>query len=118
MPSRWATPAAMFGIGASAVQVATITRSMSSLASTLAARASAPHPLAPRRDRHVRDRLVRPGDPPAGDAHPAADPLVVGVDRLGQVVVGDHLGRLVAAERQDPRPAGTLREPHLDRLLL
>jgi len=34
-------------------------------------------------DRHVRDGLVRPGDPAAGDADPAADPLIVGLDGRG-----------------------------------
>ena len=49
---------------------------------------------------HVGDRLGV-GDPPLGDADPVADPLVVGVDDLGEVVVGEHPGRLVVAERDD-----------------
>src|SRR5439155_24320269 len=52
--------------------------------------------------RHVRDRVgVR--DPPGDDADPVADPLVVGVDHVRQVVVGQHAGRLVVPHRHDLR---------------
>ncbi len=54
-------------------------------------------------DRHVGHGLVRPGVPAADDADPAADPLVAGVHLGREVVVGDHVARLVAAERDDPR---------------
>src|SRR6516165_1298088 len=53
---------------------------------------------------HVRDGLVVRGDPPALDPDARPDPLVTGVDDLRQVVVGDHLVRLIPAERENPRP--------------
>src|SRR5829696_5739895 len=58
--------------------------------------------LAAGADRHVNHRLVRAGDPAAGDADPAADPLVVGVHPLGQLGVGHHPGRLVLSQGQEP----------------
>ena len=44
-----------------------------------------------------------------GDADPAADPLVVGVHHLGEVVVGDHVRRAGSAPRPRIRAPGTAR---------
>src|SRR5580700_2306609 len=57
--------------------------------------------LAARVDRHVGDGLVRARDPAAGDADPAADPLVIGIHHGGDLVVGHDPGRLVTAKCQD-----------------
>src|SRR6516162_1802983 len=61
---------------------------------------------------HVHDRLVRAGQPPAGDADPAADPLVAGVDGYRKLLVGEHVRRLIPAEREDPRARGPFGQSH------
>src|SRR5690606_20428450 len=43
------------------------------------------------------------GHPALADAGTRTDPLVAGVDHLGQVVIGDHLLRQVAAGSGDAR---------------
>ena len=58
--------------------------------------------LAGRGGGHVGDRLAV-GDPAGGDADPVADPRVVGVDDLGEVVVGEDPRRLVVPHREDAR---------------
>src|SRR5699024_9148028 len=50
--------------------------------------------------------LVRLAIPPFDDAHPAADPFVVGIDRLGEVVVGDDPLGAVVPEPGDAGPGG------------
>ncbi len=68
--------------------------------------AAAGQRLASGHDRHVGHALIRPGEPAADDADPAADPLVARVDRDREVIVGDRVARLVTAERQDARTRG------------
>src|SRR6185437_4104467 len=60
--------------------------------------------LRPGRLGHVRDGFVVPGDPARLDPDPGPDPLVAGVNDLGEVVVGHDLVRLVAAEPENLRP--------------
>ena len=91
MPSLAATRQATLGQRSIEEQVATTTRSMSA-----AVRPGVGQRLAGGGGGHVGDRLAV-GDAPGDDADPVADPLVVGVDHLGEVVVGDHPRRLVVA---------------------
>src|SRR5690606_32435465 len=69
--------------------------------------------LAARLHRQVDLGLLGTRDPAFDDADPGADPLVAGVHGLGEVLVGHHVGGLVAAERQHPRAGGALDLPHL-----
>ncbi len=72
---------------------------MSSVATPLAASALRRGRLA-----QVDDGLAVGGIVPFGDADPALDPLVVGVDTAGdQVGVGDDVGRPEVAEPEDAR---------------
>ena len=95
MPSLAATRLATFGLRSIEEQVATMTRSMSAAVSPEAA--SAFSAAAAAMSATVSLSAMRRLD----DADPVADPLVVGVDHLGEVVVGDHPGRLVVPERED-----------------
>ena len=54
-------------------------------------------------DRHVGGRHSGLGDVALPDPDAFHDPLVVGVDQLFQVLLGQHVGRSVAAERSDFR---------------
>ena len=55
--------------------------------------------------RHVGDGLVVAREPPGLDTDPLPDPLVVSVHDRGEIVIGHHPVRLVAAERHDLRSA-------------
>ena len=62
--------------------------------------------------RDVGERLVVRGDPPLADPRPLADPLVRGLDDLGELVVRDHLLRHVDAEARDPDAHALRRAEH------
>src|SRR5690606_9454823 len=62
--------------------------------------------LAARVHAEFDDALVVGGDAAFPDADAAADPGVVGLDRLGELVVGDDPGGPVVAEREDARARG------------
>ena len=96
MPSVGATRVATFGQRSTEEQVATTTRSMSA-----GGQAGAGERLLRGGGGHVGHGLLGGGDPPGRDADAVADPLVVGVDHLGEVVVGEHPRRLVVAEADD-----------------
>ena len=84
MPIRCATWAAALGMWSSIVQVATMTGSMSpAVQPGVLDRAGAGV------GGHVDQQRVLLRDAPALDADPVADPLVVGLDARGEVVVGD-----------------------------
>ncbi len=98
MPSRFATRVATFGQRSTEEHVATTTRSMSA-----AVRPEPASAFSAAARGHVGHRLVGGRDAALGDADPVADPGVVGVDHLGQVVVGQHPRRLVVAEAEHAR---------------
>src|ERR1700712_6010357 len=55
---------------------------------------------------HRDDGVVHPGKAPLGDPYPAADPLVIGVHDLRELVIGDDAVRAVMAQPGNLRAGG------------